>query len=171
MTLLGENDPVPANKVLYPSNIPLRVVSGIQANPDTMSVAEDSGATVNDVSANDQLLNGTSFGVDAVNGETDGSVTIRDTNNVVAGTVTFTSGAKTISFTPAANYFGTVVFNYTAKSNLNATSTANVTVTITPVNDAPVIVDRQFNTSQGVALTIAGSDVFSPALRMNRLKR
>ena len=163
LLLLGSNDPVPAANVIFPSQVPLRVVAGVRANNDTFNgIAEDSSNNSLDVSANDQLINGTSFGVSAVNGSSSSPVQVRNSNNVVIGSVAFTSGAKTVSFTPASNFFGQATFTYTARTNLGETSTATATVNVTNVNDAPEIIDRNFGTSQNVALTLQPTLVFNP---------
>ena len=44
----------------------------------------------------------------------------------------------TITYTPAANYNGPDSFTYTATDGLADSNTATVTITVKPVNDAPV---------------------------------
>src|SRR5690606_38180820 len=52
------------------------------------------------------------------------------------GTVTFNAAGEVI-YTPNANFSGTDTFQYTVTSG-GVTETGNVTVTVNPVNDAPV---------------------------------
>ncbi len=57
------------------------------------------------------------------------------------GSITLTSTGL-LTFVPAPNYNGPVpVLNYTISDGHNQTSSANVNITITPVNDAPVVID------------------------------
>lgn len=74
------------------------------------------------------------------------------------GTAAVNTSTGIVTYTPAANYFGTDTFTYTVRDNGGATSnTATVTVTVSPVNDAPVVVnaitDRSLSLGGG-ALTI-----------------
>ncbi len=95
---------------------------------DSVTVAEDSGATVVDVLANDSIA------PDA--GET---LTVTAVTQPANGTVTLVGGV--VSFTPAANFNGTTSFTYTISDGNGGTATATVTVTVTPVNDPPNAVD------------------------------
>ena len=58
------------------------------------------------------------------------------TTAVVAGTP-FTGA--TLYFVPAANYSGTVSFNYTASDGSLSSNSAAASITVAPVNDAPTI--------------------------------
>ena len=94
------------------------------ANNDTPTVAEDSGATVINVLANDTTAPDV--------GET---LTVTAVTQPANGTVTFTG--TSVSFTPAANFIGATTFTYTISDGNGGTATATVTVTVTPVNDPP----------------------------------
>ena len=72
---------------------------------------------------------------------------------VANGTATLNANG-TITFTPSPNANGSSVFSYTVTSG-GVTETANVTVTITAVADAPVAVDDTFTTPEETAVTIA----------------
>ncbi len=87
-------------------------------------MAEDSGATVVNVLAND------SFAPDV--GET---LTVTAVTQPANGTVTLVAGV--VSYTPNANYFGTDSFTYTVSDGNGGTATATVNVTVTAVNDNP----------------------------------
>ena len=43
-----------------------------------------------------------------------------------------------IQYTPAANTNGTAIINYTISDGNGGTATTNLTITIIPVNDAPI---------------------------------
>ncbi len=101
--------------------LPLSASAAVpDAQDDTATVAEDSGATDIDVLAND----GTDAGTNVVTGATDGA----------HGSVTFDDNG--VAYTPDADFFGADSFTYTV-SNDDGPSTATVDVTVTPVNDPP----------------------------------
>src|SRR2546428_10019757 len=75
------------------------------------------------------------------------------------------------SYTPAANFNGTDGFTYKANDGTADSNVATVTITINPVNDAPVAVNDRFATDEDTALTITApgvlgndTDVDSPVL-------
>jgi uncharacterized protein (TIGR03382 family) len=123
------------------------------AADDTATVAEDSGATVVDVLAND------STGPDA--GET---LTVTSvTQPVAGGTVTVVGGV--VSFTPAPNFNGTATFTYTVSDGNGGTDTATVTVTVNPVNDPPTGVADTFPVPAGsgpTTLDVLANDSSAP---------
>ena len=92
------------------------------AADDTAGTAEDTAVTV-DVLSNDSDVEGDSLTITAV---------IQGAN----GTVT-TDGAS-VTYTPNADYNGSDTFNCTVSDGNGGTATAIVTVTVNPVNDAPV---------------------------------
>ncbi|HWO21583.1 MAG TPA: Ig-like domain-containing protein [Kofleriaceae bacterium] len=94
---------------------------------DTASTAEDTPRTIAAATlvANDTDADGDTLAVTAVGNATNGAVALAGGN---------------VTFTPAANFSGTATFEYTV-SDGTATDTGAVTVTVTPVNDAPVAVD------------------------------
>lgn len=94
---------------------------------DAATVAEDSGATTINVLAND------TFVPDA--GET---LTITAVTQGANGSVAITGGGTTVSYTPNLNYFGPDSFTYTISDGNGGNDTATVSMTVTPVNDAPV---------------------------------
>ncbi len=69
------------------------------------------------------------------------------------GTVTINPDG-TIRYVPNANYFGPDTIVYTMSDGNGGQSTAAVTVTVTPVNDAPVATNDVARTSEDVAVTI-----------------
>uniref|UniRef100_UPI0012FCD52E Ig-like domain-containing protein n=1 Tax=Azohydromonas aeria TaxID=2590212 RepID=UPI0012FCD52E len=112
------------------------------ANPDTFTVAEDSGATVLNVLANDTT------GPDT--GETLTVTAV--TQPAHGGTVTLVNGV--VRFTPAPDFFGTTSFTYTVSDGNGGTATAIATVTVTPVNDAPVARPDTFTVAEDSGATV-----------------
>ena len=109
----------------------------LTANPDSASVAEDSGQTVINVVANDRDNNVPAKPFQVV------SVT---QPSVGLGTVSV-NGTTNVAFTPALDYFGPVVFTYTIRNNATPTpdtAVGTVSINVTPVNDAPNIIGTQF---------------------------
>lgn len=91
---------------------------------------EDEGPFALDVLAND-------FDVD--DGDT---LTVQSVTATAGGTVTLVgSGANnTLSYAPAQDFNGVKTFDYTVVDSTGLTDSATVTVTVLPVNDAPIIV-------------------------------
>ncbi len=100
------------------------------AMPDSATATEDGGAVTVDVLGNDS---------DADDPNTDLTVTAPATSTN-GGTVSVNADG-TINYEPAANFSGTDTFSYTVCDNEVPTPqcvTETVTVTVDPVNDAPV---------------------------------
>ena len=91
------------------------------ANPDTATILEDAAATNINVLGNDTDVENDTLSISTV--------------TATSGTVT--SSADDVIYTPEANFSGQVTINYTLS---DGTDTANgvLTITVTPVNDAPV---------------------------------
>jgi len=81
-------------------------------------------------------------------------------------------------YTPAQDYNGTDSFTYKASDGALESEVATVTITINPVNDAPVAVDDEYTVAEDNVLTVAApgvlendydvdGDVLSAALRTN----
>ena len=69
------------------------------------------------------------------------------------GTLAVSGGVLT--YTPAADFFGTDSFTYTI-SDGEATATATATVNVTAVNDVPTVVDQNVDASENDPLVITG---------------
>ena len=61
----------------------------------------------------------------------------------------------TITYTPGPNFNGVDSFDYTISDGNGGTDTATVTVTVDPVNDAPVAVDDSATTPEDTAVVIS----------------
>ena len=104
---------------------------------DTRTVSEDSGATTFNVLANDT-------DPDA------GALEITGASAADHGAVLVVQGSPDlVSYTPDANYCGTDDFAYT----VNGDDTANVTITVTCVDDAPTAVDDTRTVSEDSSAT------------------
>ncbi|WP_165740585.1 Ig-like domain-containing protein [Pseudoalteromonas sp. Z1A6] len=98
-----------------------------EANNDQFTLDEDSSASLLDVLANDTDADGDTISIS----------NIED----IAGEATIVAGK--IQFTPPANFSGEIVLTYTITDGYSTGNegindrTASVTITVTPVNDAP----------------------------------
>src|SRR5450830_1570981 len=88
----------------------------------------------------------------------------------VTGAIDATNGEATVYFKPNANFNGTADFTYTATDSGNAdgsnpltSAPANGTITVTPVNDAPVAADTTASGAEdpsvGIAVKLSATDV------------
>ncbi len=120
---------------------------------DAFTVAEDSVANALDVLANDTDI------------END-PLTITATGTPSAGgSVSISGGGTGLSYTPAANFFGTETFTYTIVDSHNSTDTATVTMTVTNVNDNPDAVDDAFTVLEDASTTslaVLTNDLIAP---------
>ncbi len=120
---------------------------GVTANPDAPTVAEDGSVNV-DVAANDSLPDGR------------GPLTI--TGAAGDGTATVNNGGTpgdpsddTVTYVPAADFFGTDSFTYQICDADGDCDTATVTVTVTAQDDAVNAVADGATTNEDVAVTVA----------------
>ncbi|NND99557.1 MAG: tandem-95 repeat protein [Pirellulaceae bacterium] len=121
--LYGVNNEIPAESIAFGSAT-LAVGQSFTVANDNLTVAEDSGATSVNVLGNDVVVSGnTTLSVVAVTQPTTG------------GSVTLTDGV--VAFTPSLNFNGTTEFIYRVSDTNGIQDNATVTVTVTPVNDAP----------------------------------
>ncbi len=102
------------------------------ANPDAMTIAEDGVASV-DVLANDTDADGD-------------TIIVASFTQPAHGVVNITDGVAT--YTPAGNFNGADAFTYTLDDGTGGTATGTVSITVTPVNDAPVAVDDTINVAE-----------------------
>ena len=94
--------------------------------------------------------------INVLNNDTDveeGILTVTDVTAPANGTAVINPDG-TIKYTPNANFNGTDTFTYTIADSGEATDTANVEVTVLPVNDIPVANDDTAVTDEDNAVTI-----------------
>ena len=103
---------------------------------DSATTDEDDAVTIW-VLRNDTDVEGDALSVTSA-GTANGTATINDYNVV---------------YTPALNFFGTNVLQYSI-SDGEATSFGQVTIVVNPINDAPVAVDDEVATDEDNAITI-----------------
>ena len=106
---------------------------------DTVTTPEDQPVTF-DPLANDTDPDGDPLSYDGVPTATNGTVTVNPDG--------------TITYTPNPDFNGTDTITYTVKDPSGLTDTGTITVTVTPVNDAPVAVDDADTTDENTAVTI-----------------
>lgn len=113
---------------------------------DSITIAEDSGANVVNVLTNDTDPNSDPLTITAVTQGAHGSVAI---------------GASVVTYTPAANFFGSDSFTYTIDDGHSGTDTATVSVTVTNVNDPPVAAGESYTIDQDTTLSVSAPGVLA----------
>ncbi len=115
---------------------------------DTLQTDEDQALTFTEASllANDTDLDGDTL-----------AVTIGSAQN---GTITQTAPGV-YRFTPTANFNGAAGFSYTIDDGHGGKSTADVTVTVTPVNDAPRPTDDSVTVDEDTTTRIRFSNLLA----------
>ena len=101
-----------------------------EADDDEATTQEDTAVTI-DVLDNDFDIEGDSFTVDSTTEGTNGSVAIAEDGSVI--------------YTPHADFHGTDSFTYAAADSTSEPTTATVSITVEPVNDAPVADDASIS--------------------------
>ena len=117
---------------------------------DAATTAEDTAVTVA-VLANDSDVENNALSVSITTAPTNGSATV--------------NADQTVSYTPAANFFGTDSFSYTISDGNGGTATATVSVTVTSVNDDPVAKDDAATVAEdsgATAINVLANDSFAP---------
>jgi len=125
------------------------------AAADTVRTDEDTPVVIN-VLGNDTDVDGDALSITRINGT---AITTTTPVAITGGTVSLGANGQ-LTFTPTANFNGTPSFTYTVSDGKGGTSTGNVNVTVTPVNDAPVNVTPQTLTAgSGVATLLSGISI------------
>jgi gliding motility-associated-like protein len=106
---------------------------------DTATVSEDSATTSIDVIANDS-------------DEEEDTLTLTLVNTSGIGTVSINLDGVSVDYTPSEDFNGTEVITYTVSDGTD-TATGTLTVTVTPVNDAPVAIADTATVSEDTATT------------------
>ncbi|MEZ0342902.1 Ig-like domain-containing protein, partial [Mycobacterium sp. pV006] len=117
--------------------------AGPVAKPDTFTTPEDSPLSGN-VLTNDSGRDGASLSATLETGPKHGSVVIEADGS--------------FTYTPGLNFNGVDSFTYTADDGSATSSPAIVTISVTPVNDAPVGVDDTYTVDEDGTLTITVRD-------------
>lgn len=141
--------------VSSPANISITV------NPvnDPPVATNDSGTTPEDTPVT--LLNITSNDTDVDGTVNPGTVDLDPLTVGIQNSFTNAQGSWSVNasgdltYTPALNFNGIATINYTVNDNLGATSApASITITVTPVNDAPVAVNDSGVTNEDAPVTL-----------------
>ncbi len=117
------------------------------ANDDTATTDEDTAVDI-DVLANDSDIDGDPLTIDSVTQPANGSVVIDD------GGTPADPNDDTVTYTPDPDFNGTDTFTYTVCDPDGLCDTATVTVTVDPVNDAPVANDDAETTDEEVPVNV-----------------
>ena len=112
------------------------------ANGQSVSTAEDTDKAV--------ILTGS----DVDGNNLTYSIVSQPAHGILSGT------APNLTYTPAANYNGSDSFTFKVNDGIVDSSPATVSITITPVNDAPVADGQSVNTAEDTAkaITLSGTD-------------
>ncbi len=83
------------------------------------------------------------------------TVTVNPTHGTLGGI------APNLTYTPTANYYGPDAFTFVVSDGLATSEAATISITVRPVNDAPVANPQTVTTTRGwaVPITLTGSDV------------
>jgi len=79
-------------------------------------------------------------------------------SDVAAGTLVLAADGS-FTYTPNADFNGADLFTYRADDGTASSNVATVTLTVTPVNDAPVAVADAYDEEEGIALSVAAPGV------------
>jgi hypothetical protein len=118
------------------------------ATPASVTLAEDTSANI--------VLSGTDVEGDTLTF----TVATNPAHGILSGT------APNLIYTPAANYFGGDSFTFTASDGQATSGPATVTITVTPVNDAPVAAPVSVTLAEDTStnIVLSGTDVEGDAL-------
>src|SRR5205809_6490875 len=71
------------------------------------------------------------------------------------------NGDGSFTYMPALNFNGIDSFTYKASDGQAQSGVATVTITVTPVNDAPVAADDSYTTPEDTGLTVSAPGVLA----------
>lgn len=118
---------------------------------DNTTTAEDNAVTLNIIS-NDTDVDGT---IDAATVDLD-PVTPGTQGTFINSFGTWSASTGILTYTPAHDFNGVATINYTVKDNEGGTSTtATVSITVTPVNDSPVAVNDNVTTLEDTPISFS----------------
>ncbi len=137
----SDNFTYQANDGSLSSNVATISITVTGANRPPVA-ADDAFATDEDTS-----LTITAPGVLSTDSDSDGdALTAVKESNPSHGTLTFNANGS-FTYHPAVNWNGTNSFTYKASDGLLPSNVAAVTITINPVNDAPIAVSNSYTTN------------------------
>ncbi|MDO9417171.1 Ig-like domain-containing protein [Pararhizobium sp.] len=113
------------------------------AGPDSFVTVEESAITFA-VLGNDSDPDGDTLTISHINGV---ALFAGQTLGVTGGTIQL-NGNRTLTYTPVLNYTGNPSFTYTVSDGHGNVSTATVSGTVTPVNDAPAALADTVQTTE-----------------------
>ncbi|MEL7265018.1 MAG: Ig-like domain-containing protein, partial [Planctomycetota bacterium] len=134
-----ENGRLTPERLAYGGAV-LEINSPFTLVDDTATTSEDSASITIDVLAND-------------NNAGNGSLTLTEVGTPGNGGTASISNGQVV-YTPAADFNGTDTFTYTVRNTSGSAQTANVTVTVTAVNDPPVGTPDTFSVNGDSATTL-----------------
>jgi hypothetical protein len=139
----------------------------ITVNPVAdLTTTDDTAAGNEDTTISGSVADSTTSG---------GALTYAVTSGVANGTLVFNNATGAYDYTPNANFNGTDSFSYTVTDAASGESaTQSVSITVNPVNDAPVAVADRILVSKGVTVTLPAialigndTDADGDSLRIN----
>jgi hypothetical protein len=106
----------------------------------------------------------TAKGITLAGSDVDGNPLTYIVANPAHGTLNGTGAAQT--YAPAANYVGADSFTFKVNDGTTDSTAATVSITVTPVNDAPTAIAQSATVTEDVAkaITLTGSDIEDEAL-------
>lgn len=128
--------------------VTLTIDAGLNSVPvavaDLVTLSEDSAGRVVNVLSNDEGLNDTPVIVTVVSGPTHGTAEVQ--------------GDNTVLYVPAPEYSGVDAFQYSVTDADGESSTADVNLTVSPVDDTPVASADTVTTAEDTVVSIAVLD-------------
>ena len=120
----------------------------------TVTAVNDAPVAVDDTSEFEETSALTSIDVIANDTDVDGdTLSLTAATTAGTGTVAINSDGLSVDYTPADNFNGTEVITYTVSDGTLTDATGTLTITVKPVNDAPVAVANTLTVSEDAALT------------------
>ena len=129
--------------------------SGVVTATITVTAVNDAPTVASDAysTGEDRPLTVAAPGVLGNDADPESAITAAKVTNPANGTVALNADGS-FTYTPKADFAGTDSFTYKANDGAADSGAATVTVTVTPVNDAPVALDDTYTTTQGVPLVV-----------------
>ncbi|MEJ2332522.1 MAG: retention module-containing protein, partial [Desulfobulbaceae bacterium] len=123
-------------------NSPPDANNDLAADDDSLTTSEDTALTIEPATLlnNDTDVDGDSLTITGYSQPSNGEVTTDTQGNLV--------------YTPDADFNGNDTFTYTISDGMGGTDTASVTITVNPVNDAPVAVDDTGTSAEDSSIDI-----------------